>query len=127
MSRTNTHKVCTVCNSCAYDMYQIHTHTDTVSDITWRVCLQSAKGQGSFFFIVDVFAVSKLAKCLICYSPSVLLCEAKALADVALKGSEHRSNQPRNSIRMGLRSSAGPPLHQLKCLSFKHKTWLPDA
>lgn len=71
---------------------------------------------------MDTFAVSKLAKCLICYSPSVLLCEAVALADVSLKGSECRSNQPKNSIRTGLRSSAGPPLHQLKCLSFKQKT-----
>lgn len=61
-----------------------------------------------------------LAKCFICESPSVLLCEAVALADVSLKGSERRSNQPRNSISPGLRSSAGPPLHRLKCLSFKY-------
>ena len=53
-------------------------------------------------------------KCLICEHSD---CLAKTTADVSLKGSERRSNQPRNSIRPGLRSSTGPWLStkHVKC------------
>lgn len=74
----------------------------------------------SIFLAQGYICSEELAKCLICEPPSVLLREAVALADASLKGSERRSNQPRNSTRPGLRSSAEPLLQPLKCLSSKH-------